>query len=63
MKRAPHQPETISVSIYAGIYYKLYRILNAGTLLPQHAHRYAHLTTLLQGAITVWCDDELLGDF
>jgi hypothetical protein len=63
MRRAPNQPETISVSIYAGIYYKLYRVPDANTVLPQHAHEFGHLTALLQGAVMVWCDDELLGHF
>lgn len=53
MKRAPKQPETISVSIYAGIYYKVYRVPDANTLLPQHAHSFPHLTALLQGRVRV----------
>ena len=63
MKRAEHQPETISVTIYAGIYYKLWRVPDADTVIPQHAHCWDHLTALLQGAVRVWCNDELLGDF
>ena len=63
MKRAPNQPETISVSIYAGIYMKVYRVPDANTLIPQHAHRHGHLTALLSGAVMVWCDDELLGSY
>jgi hypothetical protein len=62
MKRAEHQPETISVTIFAGIYYKLWRVPDAGTMIPQHAHRFDHLTALLRGAVRVWCNDELLGD-
>ena len=63
MKRAPNQPETISLTIYAGIYYRLYRVPDANTVLPQHSHEFGHLTALLQGAVHVWCDDELLGHF
>ena len=54
MKRAPNQPETVSVSIYAGIYYKVYRIPDADTLIPQHAHEFPHLTSLLQGRVRLW---------
>ena len=54
MKRAPNQPETISVSIYAGIYMKVYRVPDANTLLPQHAHAFPHLTALLQGRVRLW---------
>ena len=59
MKRAPNQPETISVSLYAGIYYKVYRVPDANTLLPQHSHRFGHLTAVLQGSVSVWSDDGL----
>jgi hypothetical protein len=63
MKRAEHQPETISVTIYAGIYYKQYRVPDAGTLIPQHSHRFDHLTALLRGSIRAYRADELLGDY
>jgi len=63
MKRAPNQPETVSVSIYAGIYYKVYRVPDADTLLPQHSHRHPHLTALLQGRIRMWRDGEEAGEY
>ena len=63
MKRAEHQPETISSTIYGGIYYRLWSVPDAGTILPQHAHCYDHLTALLDGSVRVWCDHELVGDF
>jgi hypothetical protein len=58
MKRAPNQPETISLTIYAGVYYKVYRVPDADTLLPQHAHSYGHLTALLQGRVRLWREGE-----
>lgn len=63
MQRAEHQPETVSVSIYAGIFYKVWRVPDADTLVPQHSHNHDHLTAILQGAVRVWRDDELVGDF
>jgi hypothetical protein len=63
MKRAEGQPETISVTIYAGIYYKQYRVPDAGTLIPQHSHEFPHLTPLLQGSVRVYRADEMLGDY
>ena len=63
MKRAEHQPETVSVSIYAGIYYKVWRVPDADTIIPQHSHRFDHLTALLHGSVRVWRDDELMGDY
>jgi hypothetical protein len=63
MKRAEHQPETVSVTLYGGIYYKLWRVPDVGTLIPQHAHEFDHLTALLQGTVRVWCNGEALGDY
>jgi hypothetical protein len=53
MKRAEHQPLTISVTIFGGIYYKLYSVPEAFTVMPQHAHDYDHITALLQGDVVV----------
>ena len=58
VKRAPNQPETVSVSIYAGIYYKVWRVPDADTLVPQHAHSFPHLTALLQGRVRVLRDGD-----
>jgi hypothetical protein len=63
VKRSEHQPETISVTIYAGIYYKQFRVPDAGTLIPQHSHEFPHLTALLHGSVRVYRADELLGDY
>jgi quercetin dioxygenase-like cupin family protein len=62
MQRAFHQPTT-EVSLYGGIFLKTWTIHEAGTLLPQHAHRYDHLTLVVSGAVRVWADDVLVGDF
>ena len=63
MKRAVNQPETLSVTIYAGIYYRVWSVADAGTILPQHAHRFPHLTALLRGAVQVWRGDDMVGEF
>lgn len=53
MKRAPNQPVTGQLVIYAGIYCKIYHVPDAGTILPQHAHSFDHVTMLMQGAVYV----------
>jgi len=63
MKRAEHQPETVSLTIYAGIYLKLFRVPDADTIVPTHAHTFDHITAVLQGVVRVWRDGELVGDF
>lgn len=63
MKRAEHQPETVAMSLYGGIFAKAYSVLDAGIMIPQHAHTSPHITALTEGTITVWADDVLLGNF
>jgi hypothetical protein len=63
MKRAVNQPVTEALTIFDGIYCKVYTVPDAETLLPQHAHRYGHVTAVTSGAVRVWQDGRLLGDF
>jgi mannose-6-phosphate isomerase-like protein (cupin superfamily) len=53
MKAATHQPDTISVTIYGGIYYKVWYVRDANTIVPTHAHEYDHITALLSGVVAV----------
>jgi hypothetical protein len=62
MKRAEHQPVG-SLCLYAGLYAKTWTIQDRGTLLPQHAHRWDHISYVVSGVVRVWQDDEELGDF
>ena len=54
MKRAPNQPETISLTIYAGIYYRVYRIPDADTLIPQHGHELRASDGPIAGRVRLW---------
>lgn len=62
MKRAEHQPEG-SLCLYAGIFAKTWTVPDRGTLLPQHAHEFSHISYIVSGVVRIWCDDESLGDF
>jgi len=62
MKRAVNQPAG-RLFLYGGIYLREIATADAGTLIPQHRHRWSHLSYLAAGAVRVWRDDELLGDF
>jgi mannose-6-phosphate isomerase-like protein (cupin superfamily) len=53
MRRAQRQPVTESIVIYAGIYYKVWRVPDRGTIIPQHAHEHDHITALLRGVVRV----------
>lgn len=63
MKRAEHQPVTVALTLFAGIYAKAYTVPDAGTLLPQHSHQFGHVTAVTSGTVRAWQGDELLGDF
>ena len=63
MKAAERQPETVELAIYAGLFVKLWRVPDAGTLLPQHAHEHPHLTLVMRGAVRAWRGEEMIGDF
>jgi quercetin dioxygenase-like cupin family protein len=62
MKRAANQPVG-ELRIYGGIYLKTWTVEDAGTLIPQHSHRYDHLSMIVSGAVRAWQDDVLLGDY
>jgi len=62
MKRAEHQPVG-SLVLYAGIFCKTWYVADAGTLLPQHAHDHPHLTMVIKGAVRVWRDEVMQGDW
>lgn len=63
MKRAESQPEQVELALYAGVFVKLWSVRDAGTLLPQHAHDFSHLTLIMRGVVRVWRGDEMLGDY
>jgi quercetin dioxygenase-like cupin family protein len=62
MKRAEHQPEG-ELTLYAGIFCKTWRVSDAGSLLPQHAHAHPHISLIMSGAVRVWAGADLLGDY
>ena len=62
MKVAENQPVGDLV-LYGGIFLKTWTVQDAGTLIPQHAHAYDHITYLVSGTLRAWRDGELLGDF
>jgi quercetin dioxygenase-like cupin family protein len=37
-------------------------IPEAGTIVPQHAHNYDHVSYVASGAVHVWADGEYLGE-
>lgn len=62
MKRAPNQPTT-DMTLFGGVFLKLWTVPDANTMLPQHAHESAHISFIVSGTVRVWCDDRMLGQF
>jgi quercetin dioxygenase-like cupin family protein len=62
MKRAEHQPFS-ELTLYAGIYLRTWVVADRGTMLPQHAHVWDHISFVVSGVVRIWRGDELLGDF
>lgn len=61
--REIEQPPDVSFALEDGVFVKQMFLAEAGTVVPQHSHAYAHTSMLAVGSVRVWCDDELLGDF
>ena len=57
------QPGTWEHQTVDGVFIKSMEVKVAGTLIPQHAHRYDHTSMLAAGAVRAWADNMLLGDF
>lgn len=62
LTRAEHQPFGVEVFSADNVFVKQMIIPKAGTYVPQHAHKYDHLTMLAAGSIRVWKDGILQGD-
>jgi quercetin dioxygenase-like cupin family protein len=60
--RAEQQPITTEIRMADGCFFKTMVIPKAGTLVPQHAHVYPHVTALVRGAVGVFKGDERIVD-
>lgn len=63
MRMADPQPVTTEIRMADGIFMKTMVIANAGDVVPQHSHVFAHVSVLVRGAVRMHRDGLLLGDF
>lgn len=56
-------PDDIEFRTIDGIFIKEMSIAKAGTVIPQHSHRFDHTSYLALGSARVWSDGMLVGDF
>lgn len=62
MKRAERQPLG-DVYMYGDVFVKEMLVPDAGTLVPQHAHTYDHLSYLAAGSVAIYQEGELIGGY
>ncbi len=62
MKRAPNQPFS-ELCLFGGVYIRTWVVADRGTLLPQHAHQFDHVSYIVSGVVRAWRGGELMGDF
>lgn len=61
---SPDQPpEDVEIHIADDVFVKQMKIAKAGTYIPQHSHKYDHLSMLAVGSVRAWADGDLMGDF
>ncbi len=57
------QPISTEIKMADGVFTKSMVVRKAGTLIPQHSHRYSHVSVLVRGSVRVVTDDDDLGVF
>lgn len=60
--RAQQQPIETNINICEGLFVK-HAVFAQDTYIPQHSHEFEHLSVVASGAVRVWQDDELMGDY
>lgn len=56
------QPKQTDITMCPGLFCKV-AVFAKDTYIPQHSHAHEHLSLVAHGAVRVWCDGMLLGDF
>ena len=59
----PDQPYTHPVPAVDGVQVVPMIVPKANTYIPQHTHKYDHLTLVAVGQVSAWADKEFLGTF
>lgn len=57
------QPYGADFNTVDGIFIRQMHLDDLGTIVPQHIHRYDHTTMVATGAVRLWIDEELQGDY
>lgn len=57
------QAETTDLRMADGVFCKTIRVRKAHRFIPQHSHSFAHVSVVVRGAVRLWRDGVLGGDF
>jgi quercetin dioxygenase-like cupin family protein len=57
------QPISTEIKMADGVFTKSMVVRKEGTLIPQHSHRYSHVSVLVRGSVRVEADGRFLGAF
>ena len=60
---ATEQPISTDIKLADGVFMKTMVVRKALTVIPQHSHRFDHVSVLVRGSVRVMADGEHLGDF
>lgn len=61
-ERAEHQPVQTDIHLCEGLFVK-HAVFSVGTYIPQHSHESDHLSVVATGAVRLWQNGQLMGDF
>lgn len=60
---ASEQPTEVRFEMADGIAVVMTTVPKAGTILPQHSHKYPHISVIASGSVGVWKDGVHIGEF
>lgn len=57
------QPIETNIKIADDLFVKSILVRKAGTMIPQHSHKFDHISLISAGSVGVYCEKEHLGEF
>jgi quercetin dioxygenase-like cupin family protein len=63
MSRTVPQPVTVDIKLTNDLFIKTMSIAEVGSIIPQHSHKYDHVSLLAVGSVRVQANGDMLGDY
>jgi hypothetical protein len=61
--KAAEQPIETDIKISDDIFVKSILVRKSGTMLPQHSHKFPHISLISAGSVVVYCGNQQIGEF